>query len=285
MVAARVEETVTRQAWQTADRGPRPPTQSRYGDTVRDVSPHRLACAPPRRRRRHLVVRCAWALGLLLASACSALASSDRTVTVFAAASLRQAFEAEAAAFEHLHPDTDVALSVAGSPSLVAQVQQGAPADVIATADRRTMGLVAGELVSGPDLLAHNQLALITGRGNPLRLTTLRDLTRPGLRVVLASPSVPAGRAAAEALRRAGASVAPVSLEDAVTGVIGKVRLGEADAGIAYVTEIGDGVDGTPVPDTTTDLVIGTLTPGGAGFMAFVLSAEGQRILREHGFR
>jgi molybdate transport system substrate-binding protein len=223
-------------------------------------------------------------LAVLLVAACSAEASED-TVTVFAAASLRNAFAAEATAYETAHPGQRVELSVAGSQSLVAQVEQGAPADVLATADRATMELVEDLLVSGPELLAHNQLALVTEPGNPLHLTTLADLARPGLRVVLAGPTVPVGRAATKALAGAGVTVRPVSLEDAVTGVIGKVRLGEADAGIAYLSDLGHGVDGVALPGTTTDLVIGTLTTDGAGFMAFVLGPAGQRVLREHGFR
>ncbi len=224
------------------------------------------------------------AVSLLLVSACGARAEG-RSVTVFAAASLRGAFAAEVTAYESAYPGRRVALSVAGSQSLVAQIEQGAPADVLATADRSTMAPVLDELVDGPHVLAHNQLALITAKGNPLHLNSLRDLARPGLRVVLAGPLVPAGRAAPAALLRAGVVVHPVSLEDSVSGVVGKVRLGEADAGIAYVTEIGEAVDGTPIPDTATDLVIGALTTEGRDFLSFVLGAQGQQILREHGFQ
>lgn len=224
-------------------------------------------------------------LVLLLTAGCAAHASPADRVTVFAAASLTKAFTAEARAFEKAHPHTRVELSFAGSQSLVAQVQQGAPADALATADVATLAAVRGELRGTPQVFAHNQLAIVTAPGNPLRLTSLADLSRPGLKVVLAAPSVPVGRAAAAALRTAGVAVHPVSLENAVTGVVGKVRLGEADAGIAYVTDLGDGVAGTPLSGTRTDLAIGTLTARGEGFVAFVLSAAGQAVLREHGFR
>jgi molybdate transport system substrate-binding protein len=222
---------------------------------------------------------------LLVVTGCSAHASDGGRLTVFAAASLTRAFEAEAAAYEQAHPGTDVVLSFAGSQSLVAQVQQGAPADVLATADPATMNAVRGDLRQPSVVFAHNQLAIVTARGNPLHLTSLPDLARHGLKVVLAGPSVPVGKAAAKALARAGVRVTPVSLEDAVTGVVGKVRLGEADAGIAYVTDLGDGVDGVPLAGTATDLAIGPLTDAGRAFVEFVLGPEGQAVLREHRFQ
>jgi molybdate transport system substrate-binding protein len=221
---------------------------------------------------------------LLLLAGCSA-GSQDTKVTVFAAASLTTAFTEEAAAYEQAHEGTDVVLSFAGSQSLVAQIQQGAPADVLATADAATMGTVEAELTRPADVFAHNQLALVTAPGNPLRLTSLSDLTKPGVKVVLAGETVPVGKAAKRALDAAGVTVKPVSLEDAVTGVVGKVRLGEADAGIAYVTDLGDGVDGTPLPGTTTSLCIGPLTSSGEGFVEFVQSAAGKAILGKHRFQ
>lgn len=223
---------------------------------------------------------------LVLVAACSAQASSpQRTVTVFAAASLSRAFTAEAGIYEKAHPGDRVVLSLAGSQSLVAQIQQGAPAAVLATADLQTMRAVAGQLRGAPAVLAHNELAIVTAPGNPLHLTGLADLARPGLKVVLAAPQVPVGSAAARAIAKARVTVHPVSLEDAVTGVVTKVRLGEADAGIAYVTDLGTGVAGVALPGTTTDLAVVALTAEGAGFVAFVLSPAGQRVLRSFGFR
>ncbi|HUR15626.1 MAG TPA: molybdate ABC transporter substrate-binding protein [Mycobacteriales bacterium] len=223
-------------------------------------------------------------LVLLLVSGCGARGTSDTTVTVFAAASLRAAFTAEAEAFEREHPGTHVALSFAGSQSLAAQVQQGAPADVLATADLATIARVRGDLRGDPEVFAHNQLAIVTAPGNPEQVTSLSDLDRPGLRVVLAAPSVPVGKAAVAVLAAAGISVQPVSLEDSVSGVVGKVRLGEADAGIAYVTDLGHAVAGAPLAGTRTDLAIAALTEGGEPFVAFVRSPAGQQILRDHAF-
>lgn len=222
---------------------------------------------------------------LLVATACSGSHAGTRTITVFAAASLTKAFAEEATAFEKAHDGTDVVLSFAGSQSLVAQIQQGAPADVLATADAATMTAVEDELAQDAEVFTHNQLALVTAPGNPLHLTSLTDLGKDGLKVVLAAPSVPVGKAAARALDEAQVTVRPVSLEDAVTGVVGKVRLGEADAGIAYVTDLGNEVGGVPLAGTTTDLAIGPLTQGGEAFVAFVRGPVGQAILRKHRFQ
>jgi molybdate transport system substrate-binding protein len=225
-----------------------------------------------------------------LTTACGSGSSATptETVTVFAAASLTRAFTAEGRAFEAAHPGVRVTFSFAGSQALVAQVQQGAPASVLATADPETIAKVRAELAAEPEVLAHNQLAIVTAPGNPKHVTTATDLARPGIRVVLADPAVPVGKAAAKALAAAGVRVQPVSLEDAVTGVVTKVRLGEADAGIAYATDlVGSGVAGTPLAGTTTALAIAPLEGASrqaTAFVAFVLGAEGQRVLRSFGF-
>ena len=232
------------------------------------------------------------AAALLVVAGCGSGSTSTsppkRTLTVFAAASLTKAFTAEGAAFEHTRPGLSVTFSFAGSQALVAQVQQGAPASVLATADLPTMEAVQAKLSGAPVVFAHNRLAIVTAAGNPLQLTTLASLARPGLKVVLAGPRVPVGKAAADALRAAGVTVHPVSLEDAVSGVVTKVRLGEADAGIAYATDLsGSQVGGVPLAATTTSLAIGALSPApdASAFIAFIRSAAGQRILAAYGFQ
>jgi molybdate transport system substrate-binding protein len=207
---------------------------------------------------------------------------------VFAAASLTKAFTAEGKAFEQAHQGVRVTFSFAGSQTLVAQVQQGAPAQVLATADLPTIEAVREKLSVAPMVFAHNRLAIVTATGNPLRLTTLASLAKPGLKVVLAGPTVPVGKAAAKALEAAGVMVHPVSLEDAVTAVVTKVRLGEADAGIAYATDlVGSQVGGVPLPATTTSLAIGALSHStdAVAFIAFVRSDAGQQILKSYGFQ
>ena len=216
----------------------------------------------------------------------------QRTITVFAAASLLKAFTAEGKGFEQSHSGLTVTFSFAGSQALAAQIQQGAPASVLATADLATSLSVRDKLSAVPVAFAHNQLAIVTATGNPKHLTTLADLAKPGLKVVLAGPTVPVGKAAATALKAAHVTIKPVSLEDAVTGVVTKVRLGEADAGIAYATDLAGATDvgGAPVAGTTTELVISTLkgisAPDDAdAFVGYVQSTEGQMILTSFGFQ
>jgi molybdate transport system substrate-binding protein len=174
---------------------------------------------------------------LLLVAACCA--PSDAGVTVLAAASLTEAFEDLSGA----------TFSFAGSQQLVAQVEAGAPVDVVATADAEAMDrLVRAGLVRQPRDFARNRLAIAVEPGNPERITGLADLGRAGLKVVLADPAVPAGRYTRQVLARAGVEVRPVSLELDVKAVARTVAAGEADAGVVYETDVvvGSRVD---VPD------------------------------------
>jgi molybdate transport system substrate-binding protein len=217
-----------------------------------------------------------------------------RDVSVFAAASLTEAFTQLGEDFAAVNPDVTVTLNFAGSNDLVAQVRQGAPADVLATADARHMD-DAGRLVDEPRTFAGNALVIAVAPGNPEGITGLADLARTDLKVVLAAPDVPAGRYAEEILGRAGVTVRPVSLEVSVKGVVTKVSLGEADAGIVYVTDVAAAqgqIDGVAIPDdqdVVAAYLIGTLAASGhpddaRAFVDFVLSPNGQKVLAEKGF-
>jgi molybdate transport system substrate-binding protein len=153
----------------------------------------------------------------------------------------------------------------------------------------------AGGLVASPPrVFAHNRLEIAVARGNPKGIHTLADLARSGLVVVLADPSVPAGKYAAQALKTAGVTVKPASLEQQVTGVLSKVALGEADAGIVYVSDIitSRQVDGVAIPNdqnVIADYPIAVLNAGhnqaaAKYFVDFVLSADGQSLLKAAGF-
>ncbi len=209
-------------------------------------------------------------------------------VTVFAAASLTDVFPAVARAFAAHAAAAEPRFSFAGSQSLAAQVANGAPADVLATADAATIATVAGELASPARTFAHNGLVIVTTAGNPRHISRLADLADPDLVVVLADPSVPAGHYAAQALATAGVDVSPRSLELDVRSVLTKVELGEADAGIVYRTDAraaADEVDAVPIPDAPTATYrIGALDDRGRAFVDFVLSARGQAVLRTFGF-
>jgi molybdate transport system substrate-binding protein len=178
--------------------------------------------------------------------------------------------------------------SFAGSQDLVAQIANGAPADVIATADATTMGAVASQLVAPAQVFARNRLVIVTARGNPHHVRTLADLANRKLAVVLADPTVPAGKYAAQALMAAHVTVHAKSLELEVRSVLTKVELGEADAGIVYATDAlaGKGkVSAVPIPGgPVASYEIGALDSAGRAFVDLVLSAQGQAVLLHYGF-
>jgi molybdate transport system substrate-binding protein len=229
-------------------------------------------------------------LGLLAACGSSGSPASTsaepRTLTVFAASSLTAAFTAAGKAFESSHPGVHLRFSFAGSQALVAQLKQGAPADVLATADTASM---AGAGLAGARVFARNQLAIITEKGNPKHVAALRDLARKDLRVVLAGPKVPVGKAAAKALAAAHVTVKPVSLEQDVKGVVTKVRLGEADAGIAYATDLkaaAGAIDGSQLPGITNSYPVAVVKKraDASAFADFLLAPAGQQVLASYGF-
>ncbi|MCI2240491.1 molybdate ABC transporter substrate-binding protein [Paenibacillus sp. TRM 82003] len=206
-------------------------------------------------RRRAPVAAALTALLAGLIAGCGAAAAPDGdTLTVFAAASLQEVFTEVAEDFERDHPGVDVALSSAGSADLATQVLEGAPADVFASADEATMARVAGAgLVAGePEVFATNVLTVATPAGNPAGVTSLADLARPGLAVVVCAPQVPCGAAARRVQEAAGVALTPVSEESSVTDVLGKVTTGQADAGLVYATDVaraGDAVTAVPLPE------------------------------------
>jgi molybdate transport system substrate-binding protein len=221
-------------------------------------------------------------------------AASASEIKVFAAASLTAAFTKLGEDFTAANGGTRVLLNLAGSQALATQIQQAAPADVFASADIANMDKVK-VLVNTPQNFASNLLAIVVEKGNPKDVKGLEDLANPDLKVVLAAEEVPAGRYAKQVLDQAGVSVTPVSQEDNVKAVVTKVSLGEADAGIVYVTDVtagGDKVEGGDIPEgqnVTATYPIATVKASKAqdkaqAFMDLVLSAEGQQVLKEYGF-
>lgn len=178
------------------------------------------------------------ALLVVLVLSSAGCADDGPTVTVLAASSLTDAFDVIERDLE-ARLDADVRVSVAGSQQLATQVIEGAPADVLATADDVQMQRVVDEgLVAGvPAVFARNRLVVVTS-GPGVEVHGLPNLDDPGIDVVLAAPEVPAGRYARQALDAIGLDVDPVSLEPSVRAVLSKVSLGEADAGIVYATDI-----------------------------------------------
>jgi molybdate transport system substrate-binding protein len=234
----------------------------------------------------------------VLSAGCGSSSNSSgdgqRELTVFAASSLTEAFTQLGDQFTAAHPDVKVTFDFAGSSDLVTQLQQGAPADVLATADSSNMDKVAGK-TDAPQDFAGNKLMIAVESGNPKHITGLADLAAKDLKVVLAAPEVPAGKYAQEALAKAGVTVHPVSLEESVKGVVTKVSLREADAGIVYVTDVDAAqgkIDGVEIPEDQNvhaTYPIATLTDSAhqddaQAFVKLVLSADGQKVLAEHGF-
>jgi molybdate transport system substrate-binding protein len=218
-------------------------------------------------------------------------------ITVFAAASLTAAFTELGDAFTAAAPGAEVTFSFAGSSELVAQLRQGAPADVFASADLANMSELAGaDLVDGePQVFATNVAQIIVEAGNPRGITGVADLADDDLVVVQCAPEVPCGAYAEQVFATAGVVVTPSSLEQNVQAVATKVLLGEADAGLVYRTDVlaaGDDADGVMIPDdvnVVAEYPIARITDapdpqGGQAFIDFVLSAEGQRILADAGF-
>lgn len=249
-------------------------------------------------------------LALSAPSARAASAPAGAPLTVFAAASLADAFTELGRAYERAHPGVSVRLSFAGSQQLAAQLAQGATADVFATADERWMQDAAGRglLAGAPLPFARNHLAVIVPATNPARLRALGDLARGGVKLVIAADAVPVGHYArtllanlgrergmpADFARRALANV--VSEEDNVKGVVGKVRLGEADAGICYRSDVSRAlarfVRTLPVPDganvtATYPIAVLARAPRAADARAFVelvRSPAGRAVLARFGF-
>ncbi|MFV0306563.1 MAG: molybdate ABC transporter substrate-binding protein [Desertimonas sp.] len=222
---------------------------------------------------------------------------ADGDITVFAAASLTDAFTDVAAAFEEANPDADVELSFDGSSALVQQLIEGAPGDVFASADQNNMTKLTDEDLEGaePVIFANNLLAIIVAPDNPEGITGVEDLVDEDLTVVVCAEEVPCGNYANEVFANAGVTVTPDSFEQNVRGVASKVVEGEADAGIVYVTDVfaaGDDAALVEIPEeinVVAEYPIAPLADSGeaetsAAFIEFLLGDDAQAILAEYGF-
>ncbi|MGW4910836.1 molybdate ABC transporter substrate-binding protein [Streptomyces sp. NPDC004270] len=267
-----------------------------------------------RRTRRTLQVAGASLAALLALSACSssdddssAKTKSDTSssaspklsgsITVFAAASLKESFTTLKADFEKANPGTKVDFSFGGSDTLAAQINSGAPADVFAAASPKTMAIVTDkkDTATTPATFVRNQLEIATLPGNPDKVASLKDLTKSSLKVVLCDKTVPCGAAAQKALDASKLKLTPVSYEEDVKSALNKVVLKEADAAVVYKTDVkaaGDKVEGVEFPesaDAINDYPIALLKDApnptlAKAFIALVQSAEGQQVLNQAGF-
>jgi molybdate transport system substrate-binding protein len=219
-------------------------------------------------------------------------------VTVFAAASLTGTFTRLGKDFEAANPGTTVTFSFAGSSALATQINQGAPADVFASAAPSNMKVVtdAGNAAGEPTVFVKNQLVIAVAKGNPKGVQGLADLSEDGVKVALCAEQVPCGAAAKKALAAGGVTLTPVTLEQDVKAALSKVTLGEVDAALVYRTDAkaatGD-VDAVEFPGSAqavNDYPIVVLkdaaNPAGArAFVDYVLSDKGRTVLTEAGFQ
>lgn len=246
---------------------------------------------------RPLAVAAAFLAAATLTVGCGQDAAAPDTLTVFAAASLKQSFTQIGEQFEADHPGSTVDFSFAGSSDLVTQLTQGASADVFASADTTNMDKAAeADLLGGePVDFASNVLTIAVAPGNPEGIATFGDLARPGLDVVTCAPQVPCGAATETVERATGVRLAPVSEESSVTDVLGKVTSGQADAGLVYVTDVaGSGgkvvaVDFPAAADAVNTYPIATLKDSAnaelaRAFVDFVTGEEGRKVLGDAGF-
>jgi molybdate transport system substrate-binding protein len=219
------------------------------------------------------------------------------TLTVLAAASLTESFEQLADRFEATHDGVEVDLAFDSSATLAEQVTQGAPGDVLATADERTMQLVtdAGSAAGTPELFATNELVLVVPADNPAGIDELADLDGGDSDYVVCVESAPCGALAASVLEGAGIAAPPASEEVDVKAVLSKVELDEADAGLVYATDAvaaGDRVQAIDIPaagDAVNRYPIAATADAAepdlaAAWVELVLSEEGQQVLRDAGF-
>jgi molybdate transport system substrate-binding protein len=220
------------------------------------------------------------------------------TVTVFAAASLTESFTRIGKDFEAANPGATVKFNFAGSSALATQINQGAPADVFASAAPANMKTVtdAGNGDGTPTTFVRNQLVIAVPKGNPKGVKALSDLTRPGVKVALCAEQVPCGAAAKKALSAANVSIRPVTLEQDVKAALSKVKLGEVDAALVYRTDAKaapSDVDGVEFPESSgaiNDYPIVLLKnapnkTGAQAFVAWVLSDKGTAVLDAAGFQ
>jgi molybdate transport system substrate-binding protein len=260
-----------------------------------------------------------FALGLLLVAvllACGPAvrgqapgSGSAEPLTVFAAASLTETFQDLGPLFERSDPGAKVTFSFASSSLLRTQIEQGAPADLFASADREQLEpLARAGLVRAPVDFARNRLVIVTPAANPGKIRRPQDLARPGLRLVITAEQVPIGWYTRQALAKMGApgefghGFQPdvmrnvVSQEPNVRGLLAKVTLGEADAAIVYVTDAlagGAKVRTVPIPDRYNEVAVypaavvarSPHAATAARFLTFLRSKTGRAVLKKHGFQ
>ena len=247
--------------------------------------------------RRILVALAALAVLIAAAQPVAAAPRPSGEITVFAASSLTESFDAIAKQFEKKYPDVTVKFNYDASSNLATQINQGAPADVFASADQDNLQktIDAGTVTPPPVVFAKNRLEIAVEKGNPKKIKSLADLQKSGLVVVLCADQVPCGKYAAQSLAMAGVTINPSSKEENAKATLSKVSIGEADASIVYVTDVKASkgtTSGVKIADKQN--VIATYPMGvvkesqnataAKAWVQYVTSKDGQKTLRKFGF-
>ncbi len=232
----------------------------------------------------------------LLAACQGASSEAGREVTVLAAASLTETFGLLGDQFERTHPGSEVVFSFAGSAALATQVRGGVPADVFASASPRDMdAVVTAGLAADAAPFAVNRLEIAVPPDDPARIGSLRDLARPGVKVAVCQVEVPCGALTRTVLANAKITIAPVTEESDVKATLAKVRLGEVDAGLVYVTDVraaGAAVLGVPIADdvnSSTEYSVAVLRDAPNPLLAeeftdFLTTEQARAVLTAAGF-
>lgn len=231
---------------------------------------------------------------LSLLSACAGSAGGA-TLHVLAASSLTDVMAELGTRYGQLHPDIAIKPTYGGSQDLTRRLKEGQEsADVLVTADGTSMDAV-DHLLSDRRVVAHNSMAIVVAPGNPLQLRGLADLADPRVRLVLGAPNNPAGRYAQQVFARAGMTATPKGTEIDARTVVTRVRTGEADAGIVYVTDLrsaGAAASGIPIPPEQNVVASypaavvkrSSHTTAAEAFVTWLASPEAQSILTKYGF-
>ena len=247
--------------------------------------------------RRIVVAFAALAVVIAAAQPVAAAPKPSGEITIFAASSLTESFDAMAKQFEKKYPDVSVKFDYDASSNLATQINQGAPADVFASADQDNLQktIDSGAVTPPAVVFAKNRLEIAVEKGNPKKIKSLADLQKSGLVVVLCADQVPCGKYAAQSLAMAGVTINPSSKEENAKATLSKVSIGEADASIVYVTDVKASkgtTSGVKIADKQN--VIATYPMGvvkesqnataAKAWVQYVTSKDGQKTLRKFGF-
>ncbi|MFA1539344.1 molybdate ABC transporter substrate-binding protein [Actinomadura monticuli] len=248
----------------------------------------------PRRRRLRASALLAALVPAGLGAGCGGT-SGPVTLTVLASSSLTEVFGEVGTAYHQEHPGVRVRFEFGGSPEMVDRLSEHVSGDVLVTGDPASMRDAAEYLAGRPRIIAHDTLTIAVRPGNPRRVRDLRDLGRPGLRVVVGAAGVPVGRYTRQVLAKAGLTVRWSSEEISARAVLDRIRSGGADAGIVYITDMrsaGVAASSVPIP---ADMNVMTSFPAAVvedsehqeaanAFVSWLLTPTAQKLFHKYGF-